>query len=100
LYRPRRDTHFTRSLYDDDPGPSKEGTTIRLLAKTARDHAPRLARYSKVAAAARIEELVSDAHFIASSLPEAARNRVLAKFREVLKAEIKFYRDYFTITDL
>jgi hypothetical protein len=74
---------------------SKKHEIGRLLAKTARHHAPRLSRYRDDAVAGVMErEVLPDARFIAGSLPLDVRSGVLAKFTEVLWDEIKHSRRF------
>jgi hypothetical protein len=96
-YRPDNDP-FLRSLRDaetmrDDRRIIQQRLIIRALVKTAKSHAPKLARYRDDVIPAMIErELMSGVRFIAESLPADAQAGAVDKFVEILWEEIALHR--------
>lgn len=96
-YRPDNH-HLVRSLHDDetlreDRRTMQQRLVARALAKTARFHAPKLARYRDDAIAGLIDrEILGDVRVIASLLPAAFQAAAVDKFLQVLREEIALHR--------
>jgi hypothetical protein len=96
-YRPADDPYLASmhddGAADDDRRFSRERDVARVLAKTARAHAPKLAsRADKFIASVIDRELLPDARWIVKSLPPAGATRVLGQFLAVLRDEIGLIR--------
>ena len=95
LYRPA-DDFFSSTLHEEPRLSESEQRKIdtgRLLAKTARAHAPKLAWRADDSIAEVIKtEALPDARFIAASLPPADRAIVLDRFVDVLWDHIHLHR--------
>lgn len=95
LYRPA-DDFFSSTLREEPQLSESEQRKIdivRLLTKTARAHAPKLAWRADDSIAEMIKiEVLPDARFIAGSLPPHDIQKVIDKFIEVLWEEIARHR--------
>lgn len=89
-YRPRDDEFETwETQLNAGEIAQREFQIVRLLAKTARDHARRLEWRTDDAAADFIKsEALPAAVWVANSLPPDALNRVMARFLDILWEEI------------
>jgi hypothetical protein len=93
LYRPADDFSTLHEEPQLSESEHRKIETVRLLTKTARAHAPKLAWRTDDSISDFIEtEALPDARFIAASLPPADRATVLDRFVEVLWGEIERHR--------
>jgi hypothetical protein len=96
LYRPAADDFFSSTLHEEprlSESEQRKIDTVRLLTKTARAHAPKLAWRADDSIAEVIKtEVLPDARFISGSLPPDDIPKVIDKFIEVLWGEIERHR--------
>jgi hypothetical protein len=93
LYRPAADDFFSSTLHGLSESEQRKIDTVRLLSKTARAHAPKLAWRADDSIAEVIKtEVLPDVRFISGSLPPDDIPKVIDKFIEVLWGEIERHR--------